>query len=337
MGAIGPLLPCSQRTAPQCHRVEFRLSMQRRNFAFAIAASLGLLSHLPAHAKSANTVAAVSPPSAALSPVALMARCQMLEAHAKGRLGLFILHTGTGKHFGYREDERFMMLSSFKLLASALVLHRVDIKKERLNRRITFPASAVLAGSPVTQKHAGSKRGMTLAQLCEATITTSDNTAANLILSSYGGPAALTDFIHHTGDTVTRLDRNEPSLNRAASNPLLDTTSPRAMAQTLQALLLGNALSTKSRQQLKQWLLANTTGAQRIRAGVPKTWRVGDKTGTNANSANDVAILLPPRGAPLIVSAYLADSSADAATKNASLAAVGALAHTLSQAPSLAS
>lgn len=143
--------------------------------------------------------------------------------------------------------------------------------------------------SPFTEKHAD-RPGLSLAQLCEATVTTSDNTAANLILASYGGPAALTKFARQLGDQVTRLDRNEPELNRKAAQPL-DTTSPRAMVRSMHKVLIGNALSASSRQLLQSWLLGNTTGHKRLKAGLPLEWRIGDKTGTNALDANDIAVV----------------------------------------------
>lgn len=253
----------------------------------------------------------------------LQAHCQALEAKAQGRLGVSIVDTAAGQQWGWREDERFMMLSSFKLLASALVLHRVDQGQESLQRRMAYPRSALIPWSPITEKHADGP-GLTLGELCAATITTSDNTAGNLILESYGGPAALTAYARQLGDAVTRLDRNEPTLNRLSSDGLLDTTSPRAMAQTMHKLLVGKALSTASRQQLRQWLLANTTGGKRLKAGVPASWQVGDKTGTNATDANDIGFLIPPQGAPWIVTAYLAGSSAEGAVKDACLADVAA-------------
>lgn len=253
----------------------------------------------------------------------LQAHCQALEAKAQGRLGVSIVDTATGQQWGWREDERFMMLSSFKLLASALVLHRVDQGQESLQRRMAYPRSALIPWSPITEKHADGP-GLTLGELCAATITTSDNTAGNLILESYGGPAALTAYARQLGDAVTRLDRNEPTLNRPSSDGLLDTTSPHAMAQTMHKLLVGDALSTASRQQLRQWLLANTTGGKRLKAGVPASWQVGDKTGTNATDANDIGFLIPPQGAPWIVTAYLAGSSAEGAAKDACLADVAA-------------
>ncbi|WP_157085049.1 class A beta-lactamase [Hydrogenophaga palleronii] len=255
----------------------------------------------------------------------LQAGLREIEARARGRLGVHIIDTATGREQGWRADERFLMLSSFKLLASALVLHRADRGEESLERRIRYRAQDLVPWSPVTERHVGGE-GLSLAQLCEATITTSDNTAANLILASYGGPAALTAYARQLGDTVTRLDRNEPGLNRRpADGAPLDTTTPRAMAHTLRTLLLGEALRPASRERLGQWLLANTTGGKRLRAGVPADWRVGEKTGTAGDAANDIGIAWPPQRAPLIVTAYLDDSATDAATRDAALASVGRL------------
>lgn len=246
---------------------------------------------------------------------------RQLELRSQGRLGVHLLDTANGQEFGHRSDERFMMLSSFKMLASALVLARVDSGEESLDRRIRYRKEDLVSWSPVTEKFVGDE-GMTLAQLCHATITTSDNTAANLILGSYGGPAALTAFARKIGDFTTRLDRIEPELNTQSSAGPLDTTTPKAMAKTMQTLLLGNALSPSSREVLKSWLIANTTGGKRLKAGIPTGWTIGDKTGTNRTDSNDIGILYPPVGAPLIVTAYLAESTASSQLKDEALAEV---------------
>jgi len=255
---------------------------------------------------------------------AMRARLRSLEAATLGRLGVHILDTSTGKAYGYRSDERFMLLSTFKLLASALVLHRVDAGRESLERRIPYTQADLIEWSPITEKHADGS-GMTLAELCEAAVTASDNTAANLILASYGGPAALTAFARQLGDSVTRLDRTELDLNYKGANALWDTTSPRAMTGTLQKILLGGTLSVPSRNQLQQWLIDNTTGNHRLRAGLPPHWKIGEKTGTNRSGANDIGVIWPPNRAPILVSVYLTDSSASLKTKEASIAAAGKL------------
>jgi beta-lactamase class A len=253
-------------------------------------------------------------------------RLATLERQYGGRLGVAILDTDSRRRIGHRVDERFLMCSTFKLLAVSAVLARVDRGVERLDRRIVFGKEAVLAYAPVTSHRVG-ESGMSVAELCQAAITLSDNTAANLLLTSLGGPAAVTAFARHLGDEVTRLDRIEPELNIASAGDVRDTTTPNAMLADLHTLLLGNSLTDASRQQLAEWLRATTTGTEQLRAGVPTGWRVGDKTGSGAHGeTNDIAIIWPPQRKPLLVTAYYAESTADIAARHAVLAEVGRVA-----------
>jgi beta-lactamase class A len=248
-----------------------------------------------------------------------------IEKASGGRLGVGVLDTATGRRAGHREDERFPLNSTFKFLAAALVLARVDRRREQLERRVVIRPSDLVTYSPVTEKHVGA-RGMTVAELCEATMTLSDNTAGNLLLASFGGAPGLTAFMRSIGDTNTRLDRTEPALNEGRPGDPRDTTTPAAMTRSMQKILLGDVLSPASRAQLLQWLDANKTGDQRIRAGVPADWKVGDKTGSGENGANDVAILRPPGRAPILLSVYLTETTAPAAVRNRALASVAAVA-----------
>lgn len=261
-------------------------------------------------------------PCALLAAPAVTDRLRALETAVGGRLGVCIIDTATGASVGYRADERFMLLSSFKALAGACVLQRVDAGLERLDRRIVFDRSALLPWSPVSEKYADGQ-GMTLGELCAATIASSDNAAANLILDSFAGPPALTAFLRGCGDEVTRLDRREPELNQPGADPAFDTTTSRAMATTLRRLLLGDVLSPASRRQLQDWLLACVTGERRLKAGLPAGWRIGDKTGSNRSDANDVGIVWPPGRAPLLIAVYLSGSPAEPAAREACLAGVG--------------
>lgn len=248
-----------------------------------------------------------------------------LERKYGGRLGVAIVDTATHTRIDHRGDERFALCSTFKLLAAAFVLARVDRSDERLSRRITYTKEYLVAYSPATEQHVGD--GMTVGDLCEAAITLGDNTAANLLLDSFGGPPALTAFIRSLGDTITRLDRREPSLNDVEAGDPRDTTTPLSMLGLVQTLVLGSVLSVSSRDQLIAWLVATTTGDARLRAGIPQGWRVGDKTGSGArNATNDVAIVWPPGRAPIFVTAYYAEAEASDDERNAVLAQVGRIA-----------
>lgn len=233
-----------------------------------------------------------------------------------------MLDTVTGAQIGHRADERFPMCSTFKALAVSAVLKRVDAGKEDLARRLRFGKSDLVPYSPATEGRIGGD-GMAVAELCEAAITRSDNTAANLLLASLGGPAEVTAFVRTLGDPVTRLDRIEPALNEGKEGDPRDTTTPIAMASDFRSLVAGDALSSGSRDQLIAWLVGNKTGDTRLRAGLPAGWRVGDKTGTGERgTANDVAVIWPPQRAPILVAVYLTQASVSFERQNAIIAAV---------------
>ena len=262
-----------------------------------------------------------------LGPDAIRDRLAKLEQKSGGRLGVHILNLANGSRAGHREHERFLLCSTFKALAAAFVLARVDRGEEHLDRRIVFSKQDLVVWSPVTEARIGAS-GMTIAEFCEAAVTLSDNTAGNFLLQSFGGPAALTAYLRSLGDEVTRLDRIEPALNEHDQlGDLRDTTSAAAMVDTLQKLLFGDALSRSSRAQLAAWLIANKTGDRRLRAGFPTGWLVGDKTGTNGSgSANDIGVAWPPSGGAAIVAAYCRQPERSAQHHDAVLAEVGRIA-----------
>ena len=246
-----------------------------------------------------------------------------LEKRTGGRLGVAVLDTETNISFGHRETERFAMCSTFKALAAACVLARVDRGEEQLDRRITFGKEILLPHSPVAEKHVGGN-GMTVAELCDAAITISDNAAANLLLESYGGPVGLTSWLRSIGDESTRLDRTEPDLNEARFGDPRDTTTPAAMLETLGKLAFGSVLSEGSRRQLVDWMVANKTGDARLRAGLPKDWRIGDKTGTSATGAvSDIAFAVPKGRRPILITVYTGEAKVPPAELNPVFAEIG--------------
>ncbi len=247
-------------------------------------------------------------------------RIAAIETRIGGRIGVAALDTNNRKHIDYRQDERFPMCSTFKFLAAAAVVKRVDEKREKLDRFVSYGAKDILEYAPVTKEHL-KDGGMTLGALCEAAIEQSDNTAGNLLLNAIAGPAGLTNFARTIGDQVTRLDRIEPELNSAIPGDDRDTTTPAAICSDMQTLLVGDALSEPLRRQLEDWLQRNETGGSMIRAGVPENWTIGDKTGRGSNGAtNDIAIMRPPGRAPILLAIYSVGSSASANDRAAAIA-----------------
>ena len=246
-----------------------------------------------------------------------------IEASVGGRVGVYALDTGTGRELTHRADERFAMCSTFKWFLSAAVFARVDRGELAIDERVAYSAADLLEHAPSTRARVG-EGAMSIADLARAAVTVSDNTAANLLLAKAGGPAGVTTFVRAQGDTVTRLDRTEPALNTNEADDPRDTTSPRAMVGLMRAVLCGGALAPSSRERLLGLLRDCETGKDRLRAGLPAGWSVGDKTGTGARSAvNDVAIVYPPGRAPILVAAYLSDGPDDLPALVAAHAEIG--------------
>lgn len=257
-------------------------------------------------------------PGASVESVA--ASLKALEARSGGRLGLSVREAGGREILAYRGGERFALCSTFKALLAAVVLARVDAGQEQLARPIPFGEADLLDHAPVTRKHVKEGR-LSVEALCQATVEISDNTAANLLLDTLGGPAGFTRQLRAWGDATTRLDRDEPELNKNAPDDPRDTTTPTAMTATLKTLLVDDALKPASRERLTAWMMASPTGAPRLRAGFPAAWKIGDKTGTGHRGATNVVGIVWPTGRPpVLVAVYTSDSPQPLSARNAVIA-----------------
>lgn len=247
-----------------------------------------------------------------------------LEQREGGRLGVAVIDTASGGGFGWRQDERFALCSTFKFALAAAILQRMDAGSISLDRAVAIAKGDLLGNSPVTEKHVGAT--LSVGELCHATMTESDNAAANLLLKELGGPEAVTAFLRGLGDDVTRLDGIEPGMNNPdiVGGEIRDTTTPAAMAATMRTIVLGEVLTEASRAILTGWMKAARTGRDRLRAGFPKDWTMGDKTGTGGKGqTNDIAVAWPPGRAPLIVTVYYERAGRTMKENAAVLAEVG--------------
>jgi len=246
----------------------------------------------------------ISPALAGDAPPALAA----YERDTGGRIGVYAENLSTGAKIAWRADERFVMCSTFKASLAAFVLARADNGEDRLADLVAYKASDLLDYAPVAKQNLaqGATEGaMSVADMCKAIVELSDNTCANALLARVGGPSALTEFWCRAGDAVSRLDHNEPELNRSPPGDPNDTTTPSAMAGNLRRFLLGTVLTPSSREQLTQWMVDCKTGNNRLRGGLPGEWKVGDKTGNNGKDASgDIAIAWPKSGGPVLMAAY---------------------------------
>jgi beta-lactamase class A len=226
------------------------------------------------------------------------------ERSSGGRVGVYAENVATGAKLNWRATERFVMCSTFKASLAALVLQRVDQGRDSLERMIPYGAADLHEYAPVAKENLA-KGALSVADMCKAAVELSDNTCANLLLARVGGPAALTAFWRSMGDKVSRLDHDEPLLNRTPPGKPEDTTTPAAMAENLRRIVLGEVLSGHSRELFRGWMLNCQTGDNRLRAGLPKNWPIGNKTGNNGkDAAADIGVVWPPSGGPILICVY---------------------------------
>ncbi len=286
-----------------------RLNVLRRHV-LRVTALLPLLAMAPVHADESSDM------NAALTT---------LERQLGGRIGMVAIDTGSGKRIAFRGDERFPMCSSFKMVLAAAILKKSVANPGLMQKKISIAPADMLHHAPITAKHQGGT--MPVEALCDAAVRYSDNPAANLLLNEVSGPTGLTAFARSIGDKALRSDRRELELNAAVPGDVRDTTTPSAMAGTVQALLLGKALPPAQQQQLKDWMLRNTTGDGKIRAGVPAQWAVAEKTGNcgRYGASNDSGVMYPPGRAPIVLAIYTSRPKQDDQGSDAIIAAVAKL------------
>lgn len=253
----------------------------------------------------------------------LLEAVKAVEQRLDARMGVALYDTATGETWDYQGDNRFPMTSTFKTLACAALLAKTDSGAADLDQRVTFGKDDLVTYSPVTETRTG-EPGMTLGELCEATMATSDNTAANLVLNAIGGPSSVTGFVRGLGDTITRLDRAETTLNEATPGDPRDTTTPNAMVNNLRKLVLGDTLSDSSRDTLISWLRGNRVSDNLLRAAVPQDWKIGDRSGAGGYGSRSItAVLWPPNRKPLVLAIYITETGATFDERNSAIADIG--------------
>lgn len=243
------------------------------------------------------------------------------ESALDARLGVALVDRETGRSWRHRADERFPMTSTFKALAAAAILQKADRGELRLDQEIAVRKDDIVTYSPAVEKAVG--QSMTIAELCQAAITLSDNAAGNLLLRQLGGPEGMTRFLRSLGDETSRLDRWETDLNEAKVGDPRDTTTPAMLAANMEAVTFGNALSPAAQRKLQLWLIANTTGDAKVRAGLPPSWIVGDKTGAGGfGTNNDAGFIRAMRRRPIFFAITITQTLAPVEQRNAAMASI---------------
>jgi beta-lactamase class A len=262
----------------------------------------------------------ISKQSCALT--SLTNQLQAIEERSGGRVGLSVINLGNNQRINYRADERFPMGCTSKVIGVAAILNRSQHEKALLNKRVSYNKAALTSWSPITSRYVN--QGMSIQQLCQAAISYSDNTAMNLLVKELGGVSAMNEYAKTLGDKAFRQDNIWPEEAKSGGNDKRDSSTPALMASNLYQLLIDNTLQAKQHQLLQTWMLENTTGDARIRAGVPKQWRVADKTGSGTfyGTTNDIGVIYPTHCPPIVMAVYFTQPNNKQAKPNNQIVAL---------------
>jgi beta-lactamase class A len=238
------------------------------------------------------------------------------------QVGVSILDDNGNKIESINGDKRFPLDSTVKALACANALAKVDDKSLKLDDSVLINENEIVINSPITERYVNKK--ITLKQACEATMTYSDNTAANIVISLVGGPQELTNFMRSINDNITRSDRYEPDLTINPENDLRDTTTPNAMSNSIRKLLTGNILSEKSKKQLTEWMMGNKVSDALLRAELPKGWFIADRSGASDYGIRGITSMVwSEKQSPLFISVYIRKINTSLEERSEKIAEIG--------------
>ena len=256
------------------------------------------------------------------SPDLIVNSIKEVEQNLGAKVGVSIYSVSDGYLWHYNGDSRFPLMSTFKTLACAKLLHDVETAKLSIDRSVKIEEQDLIAWSPITEKLVG--ESFSLKQACTAAMVMSDNTAANIVLDGISGPSELTLFMKELGDEVTRLDRIEPHLNEARSGDERDTTTPNAIVKSLGKLLYGEKLSSGSKEQLIEWMAGNKVSDSLLRSVLPEGWSIADRSGAGGFGSRGItAAIWSNEQQPLIVAIYLTQTEASFDERNKAIAKIG--------------
>ena len=280
-----------------------------------------------------------------------------------GRIGVAVMDISSGETWSIAGTDWFPMQSVFKLPLGAAVLDAVGRGAFALTDTITLtPADLSPPYSPISAAYPG-RRTWTVRELLVAAVGGSDNTAADVVMKMIGGPEAVTSWLESKGVSDVRIDRYErefqlelngmppfqpawaqesvflarlnelPAETRKAATMRYlddprDTATPLGAVNFLATLQRGELLAPPLTAELLRIATETTTGAKRLKAGLPAGAMIAHKTGTarpdhGINPAiNDIGIVTLADGRTIAVVTFLTASTLSVAEAEAVLADV---------------
>lgn len=274
------------------------------------------------------------------------AELKRLEASSGGLMGLSAIHLQDGRTVSYRDSESFPMASTFKIALAMCILQLIDHEKVALDQMVEISAD-LLVPPPLIEpyfRHIG--LAISVANLLDIMMVTSDNSATDALLKLVGGPDYVSQAIAKANIAGMRIDRSTsqfladfleidltegqsfaslfsvlPAREKARLYALTeqannnyddderDNASPAAMAKLLAKLWHGNLTSIASRDRLFE-VMERCENDNRIKGCMPAHVTIAHKTGTLGGSTSDVGVIeLPEKSGSVAIAIYIKKSA----------------------------
>lgn len=223
---------------------------------------------------------------------------------------------GRGLAAGIDADRMMPALSTFKFPVALAVLDRLDRTEGSVETEIEV-GDVWRTWSPLGERHGYRPFRATLRELLAAAVSQSDNIACDALVAWTGGIVEVQRHLDSIGARGFDLRATERTMTVSVENQRLNRATPRATAELMYRFAAGPMLRPESRALLLDLLRATSTGAGKLRAGLPAGVDFGHKTGSSDRDGagrkaadNDVGFVRLPDGRIYALCVFVADSPA---------------------------
>jgi len=249
---------------------------------------------------------------------------------AKGRVGVAATVLETGESVSFNLHEHFPMQSVYKFPIGMTVLHQVDAGKISLGQRVRVGKSDfVRAGqrSPLRDKNPNGTE-LTVNELLRLMVSESDGTASDVLFKLVGGGEAVGKYLNELKVNEMVVANTEKEIGQDWETQYRNWASPEGSIALLRALYERRGLSEQSQTLLLKLMTETPTGLRRLKGLLPAGTLVAHKTGTSGATGgvtaatNDIGLVTLPNKRHLAIAVFVADSTADEATREEVIAKV---------------
>ena len=238
-----------------------------------------------------------------------------LSSHAKGSVGIAVVHVESGRRVAVQGGTPLPLYSVFKLPLAITVLSEVQANRLKLDQTVHVTPDETVPGSPENTALWTKPVDRTISELLELSISRSDNTSTDKLLQLVGGPRQVTEKMRSLGFQNIDIHSSCMDFVRTRQNP--NTGSAEDMANLLTQLQQERILQPAHNKLLIGYMQGAVTGLKRLRADLPSGTLVADKTGSGERNpqtkgpkaTNDVGIITLPNGRGNLAMAVLVTDS----------------------------